>query len=692
MSFFFKIFYVALFSFLTFSPSFAAVENCKQLKSRIKIDLKNYSDAECQQIYEFYSEVDKGSKNINLDSVEKQLEDTDFYKDNKEVTCIGQGYSMSQAFVCEGNNDKKEGDLFSLIEDIANGKRGDGFSEETCLGLAKAFGAKGMITDIDDLREFLQDNLPKNANGEYTLDIKKGNYGNYSDTTTCTGSASFCVLYNKEKITKSVNEVLTAQKEKELTTKYLEDDNYIELMKILAGNTKGEDFSSMSNDDFRNLFTNDTELQSLGNTVANFNAKAGNYYKTSVYEKTLAQWRETGGCWVCPLFSDLFDTSNWLATNIYEKLRMPVLSLFSVGLALWLAFKVMQYVTTFYGANFAKFITEIAAILFKGIIVGVLLNSGSGILSDYIISPLVSAATEYSEQVMSVTDEFYSTSSDKTGFVLNVDGSTLCSNNKRTNPYPNEDLVFGEEIHNDFSCLIRTVGAKLLTGMSVGTAMLATIFSQDSFWEKLFVFRYPDVLFVALMIVMAHALLIIVFPFKLIEVFIRFAIVGALLPIFIIAWPFPSTRGISEKGKNLLITSLFTMIGLVVFVTIGVCMIMAAVPADLSDILTTGEDLKNGEILKQYRQYLSVGQIMMIPFTIFACAYISIKMLNMVPDMTKKIFGSKLGKTSGAAKALFGAAVFAPKQTIDTYRKQKKTEQEKEKKRKEEEKRKKAKE
>ena len=657
MSFLFRFVSFIFFFFFTVSSSVAAVENCDDLKRLLgNYSLPSMSDETCKKVNDFYVDGDRGE--INLDTA-KEVKESLWYTENKKVVS-GTCYN----YMCTKN------DLYNFILDIANGERGESFSNGTITEIAKNLGFENFYGGIEELRSEIQKNLKKNIQGEYYLPESHG----YVSCKTH-GPGSLCSALNNpyNKVMESINNTLDKQETENLENAYLSDENFLELMKILAEDKTGEDLSEMTADDFMKYYQeNKDKLEPIVETIDKLNQGIGKFYKTSVYEKTLAKWRETGGCWVCPLFSDLFDTANWVATNIYETLRLPVLMLFSVGLALWLAFKVMQYVTTFYGANFAKFITEISGVLFKGIIVGVLLNSGSGILSDYILSPLVGAATGYSEEVLSITDDFYSSLSEANDNVLGSN-EALCERNKRPVPDNADKMVFGEEIHNDLSCLIRKISAKLLNGMSIGTAMLITLFSTEHFWEVLYVFQYPDVLFVSMIIILAHVFLLIVFPFRLIEVFIRFAVVGALLPIFIITWPFPSTRGIAESGKNIFITSLFTLIGLVVFITIGVEMILYSMPGDMVIIFSTGEDKKNVEILKYYRELFDLGKMLMIPLSVFFSAYMAAKMLNMVPEMSKKIFGSKLAKTagSGVEGAAFGAVTYAPKKAVETYKQRK---------------------
>lgn len=657
MSFLFRFVSFIFFFFFTVSSSVAAVENCDDLKRLLgNYSLPSMSDETCKKVNDFYVDGDRGE--INLDTA-KEVKESLWYTENKKVA-----NQRCYNYMCTKN------DLFSFIVSIANGERGDSFSNETITEIAKNLGFENFYGGIEELRSEIQKNLKQNIQGEYYLPESHGYV-----TCKINGPGSLCSVLNNpyKNIMGPINNVLDKQETENLENAYLSDENFLELMKILAEDKTGEDLSEMTADDFIKYYQeNKDRLEPIVDTIDKLNQGIGKFYKTSVYEKTLAKWRETGGCWVCPLFSDLFDTANWVATNIYETLRLPVLMLFSVGLALWLAFKVMQYVTTFYGANFAKFITEISGVLFKGIIVGVLLNSGSGILSDYILSPLIGAATGYSEEVLSVTDNHYSSLSESDDKILILD-ETLCENNKRMPPANADKMVFGEEIHNNLSCLIRTISAKLLRGMSVGTTMLVVLFSTEHFWEALYVFQYPDVLFVSVVIILAHVLLLIVFPFRLIEVFIRFAVVGALLPIFILTWPFPSTRGIAESGKNIFITSLFSLIGLVIFITIGMEMIMYSMPDEMFNILTTGEDVSNVDILKNYRNIFDLGKLLMIPLGVFASAYIAAKMLNMVPGMSKKIFGSKLAKTAGSSVegATFAAATYAPKKAVETYKKRK---------------------
>lgn len=311
-----------------------------------------------------------------------------------------------------------------------------------------------------------------------------------------------------------------------------------------------------------------------------------------------------GGCWFCPLFKAGFRVINNIATKLYKQLQDKFLMLLALGGVLWVCWMVFQFEITLHGANVGEFWTNLVKALGKMMFAAWFLWQPASFVFGIIVDPVVLIATSISQEVMSASSmnpmtmftveyncpscsddrldearvhpEVYLcnyTSADNDMFydyVYDEDGNKVRDEN---NELMRERKALSPEIYNSFMCYLKTVSITLIVGMVAGQVMATWGLGAR---DGILPFTFTAML-VGSIVTLAYFLYFLFVPLKFIDLLVRLGFVFILLPFFIVCWVFPVTKQYAKKGWDMLISCLFTLLCLTVFIVIGLELVEGAV-------------------------------------------------------------------------------------------------------------------
>ena len=373
-----------------------------------------------------------------------------------------------------------------------------------------------------------------------------------------------------------------------------------------------------------------------------------------------AKIAENRSCFFCPLFLTIFNAAQVMSTNAFSKLATPIATVLMVGFAIYIAFLVLQHVSSMSAQTSAKFLNSLFAQAFK-VLFAYLLLTNPNFVYDKFIGPVLDAGTELGGALLfeegsgymewcSVEENIESKTQE---FIMGVDGDSSAQLKEGLIP---------SYLYVKISCFIRSVQAEISTMQSIGSTLMCVSRNAavESKWAGI-----PDfsMMIQGFIIWVMSLIMSLAFAFYLIDATVRIGILGALMPFFIASWPFKPTRIYTQKGWQLFLNTFFVyaMMGLVVSVNLQLIVQgLSTGEGGLNEI----ESAINGNNVYKLKDLLDIGFSGFL--VLIACCLFAFKLTGQSNAIAEQFaggagenIGSSIGTlaysgATGAAKGTFG--------------------------------------
>jgi hypothetical protein len=303
------------------------------------------------------------------------------------------------------------------------------------------------------------------------------------------------------------------------------------------------------------------------------NSKTASQYSGTRYQKNLAKYKQqNAGCWFCPIFAKAFQAINNISTQIYNKLKEPILPVLSVGLALWIAFLVLKFFSSFQGMDPGQFFNSFSRGIFKGFIAATLLAAGPSFIFGYTLTPILELGGGFSQKIIE-SDTDFTTYSDTD---LGLSSYNPCSKvTLSPSDFPTGS-AFSYSAFQQLDCMLRTASWRVIGGMAVGSTIVSIVFEDSNIFSF---FSNLDILIMGCLIWLGHFVVLIILPLKLIDILANIAFVGALMPLLIVTWVFQTWKdSYAKKAFNVFMGASFTFIMLSLLLILSLRIITFAIP------------------------------------------------------------------------------------------------------------------
>lgn len=358
---------------------------------------------------------------------------------------------------------------------------------------------------------------------------------------------------------------------------------------------------------------------------------------------------EAKSCLICPLMDIIYNAIQTASTSSFNKLGKPLSTLVLIGLSIWIAFMVLQNVSSMTKQDAPKFLTDLFKNSFKVIIIYFLLRD-SKLVYGIIIGPILKAGFELGTSFLSVK-------------LSSIEG---CSANLLTIGSGGAAGVLPQYIYANINCFIRAVQFELATSQAIGSSLMCVSMHQAKGNLSAIAKVLPDftMMFTGGLIYIISFIMMLGFGFYLIDATVQLGIFGTVLPFLLLCWPFEKTnKNYFQTGVKVFMNSwfIYVFMGIVV----NICMNL------IGQSLTGGKggfsDIQaaiNGNDVRELQKLLDIGYSGFL--ILVACCVMSIKLMQKVEDLAGKFsggfnlgIGAKVGglATSGAtggAKAAVG--------------------------------------
>ena len=246
----------------------------------------------------------------------------------------------------------------------------------------------------------------------------------------------------------------------------------------------------------------------------------------------------------CPLFAVIFNTASNIAKLTFDKLATPVLTIVLLAWAIWIAFQVLKFVSSFQSQDAPTLIKTLLNKSFVILIVVVFLQADSSTFFAMLMEPIFNTGFKLAQMASSEQ------ACDIAKYNLMRDGGLPIS--------------MGESI----LCALQAIQNKLLETMALGAATMCVGLHVKG---VLFIFPSFTYLISGLLIFCGAGIVIIIFPFLLVDSIFHLTVACALLPAAIGSYPFELTKKYSSEVWKIFMNAIFNFVfmSLVIYVLTG---------------------------------------------------------------------------------------------------------------------------
>lgn len=279
------------------------------------------------------------------------------------------------------------------------------------------------------------------------------------------------------------------------------------------------------------------------------------------YEEVRNGYREWG-CLFCKPFEILFNTASVMAKQSFAALAKAVIVVVVVAFALWLALVTLRFVSTMEIREPRIFVKTLLNQAFRVLVVVILLNAGLSQILALSVDPVFSTGLKVA-QLAGKTSDSCDLGSDNLSIVGTDKGGLSPS------------------MGTGILCTIKSTQDQIVDILALGEVCFCLSLSSENRIFK--VFPHLGYLLTGIAFYLAGLLLLLIYPFLLVDCVLKLAIAVALLPAALGAFAFKITASYLNKIWEIFLNAVFAFI----FMSI-VIFIIASIAADtLSEILTS---------------------------------------------------------------------------------------------------------
>lgn len=279
------------------------------------------------------------------------------------------------------------------------------------------------------------------------------------------------------------------------------------------------------------------------------------------YEEVRNSQREWG-CFFCKPFEILFNTASVMAKQAFEALAKAVVSVVLVAFALWLSFVTIKFVSTMEIREPRIYIKTLLNQAFRVLVVVILLNSGLTTILSNTVDPVFSTGLKVAQLAGKISDTC-SLGDDN----LSVVGS--------------DQGGLSPEMGTGILCTIKAIQDQISDILALGRVCWCLAWSSEN--AVFYVFPNLGYLLTSFLFYIGGVMLLLIYPFLLVDCILKLSIAVALLPAALGAFAFKITANYLQKIWEIFLNAVFSFIFLSMIIYI-----IASIAADtLSEIITS---------------------------------------------------------------------------------------------------------
>ncbi len=276
-------------------------------------------------------------------------------------------------------------------------------------------------------------------------------------------------------------------------------------------------------------------------------AEEGDSDGCPTFEKVRNDYR-SWGCIFCKPFQIIYNTASVMAKVSFNALAKPVFVVVMVGMALWLALIVLRYVSNMEAQEPRTFINEIVKQMFRVLIVAVLLNSSLPQILSLSVDPVFNTGLKIAQSAGKISD--------------------TCNLGDNLSIIDSEKGGLSQSMGTGILCTVKSIQNQIVDVLALGEISWCLAWEDRSFGF------IPNLgyTFTCILFFLAGFLLLVIYPYLLVDCVLKLAIAVALLPAALGAFAFKITGQYLEKVWEIFLNAIFCFIflSLIIFIITSV--------------------------------------------------------------------------------------------------------------------------
>lgn len=274
--------------------------------------------------------------------------------------------------------------------------------------------------------------------------------------------------------------------------------------------------------------------------------------------------KEHRDCWQKSMLTVLYDTMGTVSMGMYSKITNGALTLMLVAFAVWFAFRMLKFVSSFKDATgeSLEMWNEVLRKLVLCFVCGWLASSVDGLLwvLNMIIFPIYNAFLEFGSKVLETTS-----SADAAGNnTVTVFGETITAGYNvvcRANGTMQASLSgFPTAPREMMECMICSVNERL----TLGNALAFEVMKMPGFMATV----------VGLLILVTFTIIKLGFVFYLVDTIFKFTLMIVMLPILVMSYAFDQTKKWAITGFKSILNSAAFMMMIAILISMALLAVM----------------------------------------------------------------------------------------------------------------------
>ncbi len=300
-------------------------------------------------------------------------------------------------------------------------------------------------------------------------------------------------------------------------------------------------------------------------------------------------------CWPCTGYKVVWEALSNLTQNAFPKACEWALNVLGVALLFWIAFTVGKFVVALKEPNVKEFITTMATVLFKAMVVGAILLTPDNTMSvlDIVATPVLAGIVDLARGIM----------------FADSDIAKYFSAASTYDPISTSSTLFSSDIGNQLQDIVYRIYLAFSSGIGLGARMLISM-DMLSWGLGLFV-----------MFVFFYLMLIV--PLLFMETFIIIGIVFVMFPFFLVSYVFPSTKQFMKVAWDAIFVAVLQILITAVYLTVLIYVVKI-----YSGNFSIGKQMTDVMLLTGLKSMTTSA------LAFFALIYCMFKMTNDIPMIT----------------------------------------------------------
>ena len=290
---------------------------------------------------------------------------------------------------------------------------------------------------------------------------------------------------------------------------------------------------------------------------------SASYYNKNARASTTKAACETGllldaeSCLFCDMFKSIFNTASIIAKAANEGLATPTKSLVGIGFLIWLAIFVLRNVSSFGQTNISEILKTLLFQGFRVTIVMLILGGAIYQVIDLTINPILQTGLSFARTVVA---DGQSTCSADAEYLQGIAGYDSNKGYQKTS-----DGGLSKQLGISYICSIKKLEDSVSKLISYGNHSNCLALKD---FPMLGFIPHMGFLTTGVFLYAVGAVLLIMFPWFLIDCLLQLCIVVALLPCAIGAFAFKSTANYLKKLWSFFMNSMFNFvfISIIIFI------------------------------------------------------------------------------------------------------------------------------